>query len=175
MNKYLAQSKQGFNWCVKGTLQTSISCSDLWAIISSPSNLELFHPFCANNPIINWPGLNSFDQIYYYNGLILERKFVNWIDGKGYDLSIGKKNEKQSFVSWKIEENKNKAKLSVSIYPYLYNEGNKMINFFPFYLIVRPSLTNYINSVMKGLEYYIETNKKVEKNQFGTHKFFSKK
>jgi len=85
------------------------------------------------------------------------------------------KNEKQSFVSWKIEENKNKAKLSVSIYPYLYNKGNKLINFFPFYLIVRPSLTNYINSVMKGLEYYIETNQKVEKNQFGIHKFFSKK
>ena len=175
MNKYLAQSEQGFNWWVTGTLETSIPSSDLWAIISSPSNLELFHPFCDKNPTINWPGLNSIDQIYYYSGLIFERKFVKWIDGKGYDLSIGKKNEKQSFVSWKIKENNNKTKLSVSIYPYLYNKGNKLIDFLPFFLIVRPSLTTYINSVMKGLEYYIETNQKVEKNQFGIHKFFSKK
>ena len=169
------EKERRFNWSVTGILETSISSSDLWDIISSPSNLELFHPFCDKNPTLIWPGLNSVDQIYYYSGLILERKFVNWIDGKGYDLSIGKKNEKQSFVSWKIEEIKNKAKLSVSIYPYLYNEGNKLIDFFPFYLIVRPSLTNYINSVIKGLDYYIETNQKVKKNQFGVHKFFSKK
>ena len=59
-------NKHTFNWCIKGTLEVPISSSDLWYIISSPSNLELFHPFCAKNPTINWPGLNSIDQIHYY-------------------------------------------------------------------------------------------------------------
>ena len=166
-------NKHTFNWCIKGTLEVPISSSDLWYIISSPSNLELFHPFCDKNPTINWPGLNSVDQIYYYSGLVLERKFVKWTNNQGYDLFIGKKNGKKSFVSWEIEEKGENSKLSVSIYPYIYNQGKKIVNFLPFYLIVKPSLTNYINSVMSGLGYYIETNKKVKKNQFGTHKLFS--
>ena len=132
-----------------------------------------FHPFCSKNPIINWPGLNSVDQIHYYSGLVLERKFVKWVDNQGYSLFIGKKNEKKSFVKWEIEEKGKNSKLSVSIYPYIYNQAKKIVNFLPFFLIVKPSLTNYINSVMSGLGYYIDTNSKVKKNQFGTHKLFS--
>ena len=171
--KSLTGNKYGFNWCITGTLEAPIPSSDLWAIISSPSNLELFHPFCAKNPIINWPGLYSIDQIYYYNGLVLERKFVKWINNQGYDLFIGKKNGKKSFVSWKIEESGKNSKLSISIYPYIFNKGKKIVNFLPYFLIVKPSLTNYINSVMKGLGYYIDTKSKVKKNQFGTHQLFS--
>ena len=171
--KFLSENEHTFNWYIKGTLEAPICSSDLWDIISSPSNLELFHPFCAKNPTINWPGLNSIDQIHYYSGLVLERKFVKWIDNQGYSLFIGKKNEKKSFVKWEIEEKGKKSKLSVSIYPYIYNQGKKIVNFLPFFLIVKPSLTNYINSVMIGLGYYIDTNNKVKKNQFGTHKLFS--
>jgi len=162
-----------FNWYVKGNLEVPISSSDLWKIISSPSNLELFHPFCSKNPIINWPGLNSVDQIHYYSGLVLDRKFVKWTDNQGYDLFIGERNGKKSFVSWEIEEKSNNSKLSISIYPYMYNQGKKIVNFLPFFLIVKPSLTNYINSVMNGLSYYVNTNIKVKKNQFGSHKLFS--
>ena len=193
--KLSSENEHSFNWCIVGTLELSISSSDLWAIISSPSNLELFHPFCLKNPTINWPGLNSIDQVHYYSGLVLERKFVKWVDNKGYSLFIGKKNEKKSFVkwvdnqgydlfigkkngkksfvSWQIEEKGENSKLSVSIYPYICNQGKKIVNFLPFFLIVKPSLTNYINSVMSGLEYYINTNNKVKKNQFGSHKLFS--
>ena len=171
--KLSSENEHSFNWCIVGTLELSISSSDLWAIISSPSNLELFHPFCLKNPTINWPGLNSIDLIHYYSGLALERKFVKWVDNQGYDLFIGKKNGKKSFVSWQIEEKGENSKLSVSIYPYICNQGKKIVNFLPFFLIVKPSLTNYINSVMSGLEYYINTNNKVKKNQFGSHKLFS--
>ena len=72
--KYLGKKEHRFNWCVTGTLDASISSSRLWDIIASPSNLELFHPFCAKNPTINWPGVNSVDQIYYHSGLVLERE-----------------------------------------------------------------------------------------------------
>lgn len=171
--KSLGENEHKFHWCIKGTLETAISSSDLWNIISSPSNLELFHPFCDKNPTINWPGLNSIDQIYYYSGLILERKFVKWVDNQGYNLFIGTKNGKKSFVTWEIEDKGKKSKLIISIYPHIYNQGKKIVNFLPFFLIVKPSLTNYINSVISGLGYYINTNNKVKKNQFGTHKLFS--
>ena len=173
MDYIINKDKNRFNWCITGTLETSISSSDLWRIISSPSNLELFHPFCDKNPTVNWPGLNSVDIINYYSGLILERKFIKWVEGKGYDLFIGKKDGKQSFVSWRINKRFSGSKLSVSIYPYMFNKSNKAVNFLPFFLIIKPSLSNYINSVMKGLAYYIETKDKVKKNQFGSHKIFS--
>ena len=156
-------------------LKTTISKSDLWSIISSPSNLELFHPFCDKNPVIKWPGTGSVDQIIYYSGLILEREFINWIDNSKYELLIGENGGKKSFVSWKIKENKDYSILSVSIYPHKFNQGNKLVNFLPFQIIVRPTLTRYINSVMNGLEYHIETNLKVKKNQFGNHRIFSVK
>ena len=69
-----------FNWKITGSLKTQITDKELWKIISSPSNLELFHPFCKKNSIVKWPGKNSIDQIHYYNGLIYERKFINWIE-----------------------------------------------------------------------------------------------
>ena len=167
------EKERRFNWSVTGILETSISSSDLWDIISSPSNLELFHPFCAKNKIIKWPGLNSIDQIYYYSGLVFERKFIKWVDKRGYDLLIGEKNEAQSLVSWQINDKDNSSILKVSIYPHLCNQGLKVFNFLPFYLVVKPSLKHYIDSVMLGLEYYIKTNKKEIKNQFGNHKIFS--
>ena len=95
-------------------LKTPISKSDLWSIISSPSNLELFHPFCDKNPVIKWPGTGSVDQIIYYSGLILEREFINWIDNSKYELLIGENGGEKSFVSWEIKENKDYSFLSVS-------------------------------------------------------------
>jgi len=171
--KSIVEKKDRYNWCVTGTLDTHLSSSDLWNIISRPSNLELFHPFCDKNLVIAWPGVGSIDQIFYYNGLVLERNFISWVENKGYDLLIGKKNGELSFVSWQIKENGGRSKLSISIYPYAYNKGRKLINILPYLLVVKPILTSYINSVMRGLEHYINTNRKVKKNQFGNHNFFS--
>lgn len=163
-----------FHWKISETLNVNINSEDLWTIISSPSNLELFHPFCNKNPIINWPGNNSIDEIYYYSGLIYQRKFINWIEGVGYDLLIGEKNGHQSLVSWKIQNN-GKTSLTISIYPYKYNTGIKLINFIPYSILVKPLLKKYVKSVILGLEYFIKSNEIVQKNQFGYIRFFSNK
>ena len=162
-----------FNWHVGKTQKFKCTRLELWDIISMPSNLELFHPFCAKNPITNWPGIDSADTILYHNGLKLERNFINWEENIGYDLLIGIKDKEQSFVSWRIKEKDNVLKLTIAVYPYLNNCGSKLTNFLPFFIIVKPSLSNYLDSVLKGLEFYTRTNKKVKKNQFGTHNFFS--
>lgn len=162
-----------FHWHIAKSQKFKCTRSELWDIISRPSNLELFHPFCEKNPISNWPGINSADTIHYYNGLKLERNFINWEDNIGYDLTIGTKNGEKSFVSWRIKERDNISELTIAVYPYLNNRGSKITNFLPFFIIVRPSLGKYLNSVLQGLEFYSRTNKKVKKNQFGTHNFFS--
>lgn len=162
-----------FNWHIAKSQKFKCTRSELWNIISMPSNLELFHPFCEKNPISNWPGIHSADTIHYYNGLKLERNFINWEDNIGYDLIIGTKNGEKSFVSWRIKERDNISELTIAVYPYLNNRGSKITNFLPFFIIVKPSLSKYLNSVLQGLEFYSRTNKKVKKNQFGTHNFFS--
>ena len=37
-----------------------------------PGNLEKYHPFCLQNQIIKWPGVDSHDEIHYLNGWIFE-------------------------------------------------------------------------------------------------------
>ena len=165
--------KKKYNWSVSHDIVLSISKKKLWKIISNANNLEFYHPFCEKNPTFRWPGLNSIDQVHYYNGLIYERSFINWIDNIGYDLLIGEKNQIQSFVSWRIQELSGKCKLTISIYPYIFNMSNKFINFLPFFLIVKPSLKKYLSNIGFGLIYYIEQKKPVIKNQFGSHKWFS--
>ena len=124
-----------YHWSITGIQEVSINSKDLWEIISTPSNLENFHPFCLKNPVIKWPGEKSIDEVHYYNGLILERNIENWFDKKGYDLFIGKKDGKQSFVSWEIQEISGKTSLKITIYPWIYNQGFKIIQFLPFFYI----------------------------------------
>ena len=162
-----------FNWKISASQEVPITSNRLWKIISSPSNLENFHPFCKKNPTLNWPGEKSVDEVHYYNGLILQRKIKKWIEKKGYDLEIGKVNGRKSTVIWRVIDKDNKVSLSINIYPWAYNENKKIISFLFFFLFIKPQLQKYINSVMKGLKYFTETDKPVTKNQFGSHRLFS--
>ena len=122
---------------------------------------------------MKWPGIQSEDVITYINGIVLKRKFIQWNEGVGYDLYITTKNGKSSFVKWSIEKLDEKSKITITIYPYICNQGNKIVNWIPFNLFVKPNLKNYLISVLCGLNYYLDYNKKVKKNQFGSHPWFS--
>ena len=163
-----------FNFKVSHSMKLNVSIDKLWSLISSEGNLEFYHPFCKKNIAKSWPGINSIDQLQYYNGDIYTRKFINWIDNVGYDLYISKKNYPNSLVKWRIQESNGIIKLNITIYPYVFNTGYKILNIIPFYTFVKPSLNNYLKNIEKGLIYYLKTNKKVKKNQFGNHNWFSK-
>ena len=45
-----------FIWYIKQSQTIHCNQSKLWKIISSKSNLELFHPFVKKNKIISWEG-----------------------------------------------------------------------------------------------------------------------
>ena len=147
----------------------------IWETISKESNLELFHPFCKKNPTIAWEEDRHQDEIHYINGFILKREFVAWEKNIGYDLVIGNKKHKQSFVSWRINDRSSVgSSLSISIYPYIFNMGLKFYDRIPFELYIRPQLSSYLDSVLGGLKWHIDHNKPTPKNHFGTHKWFSK-
>ena len=163
-----------FNFKVSHSMKLNVSIDKLWSLISSEGNLEFYHPFCKKNIAKSWPGINSIDHLQYYNGDIYTRKFINWIDNVGYDLYISKKNYPSSLVKWRIQEINKVIKLNITIYPYVFNTSYKILNIIPFYTFVQPRLYNYLKNIEKGLIYYIKTNKKVKKNQFGSHNWFSK-
>ncbi len=161
------------NWYVTQSSKIDCNVHKLWKIITTKSNLELFHPFCKKNKVIKWLGSESIDEIEYLNGSVFRRKFCSWINEVGYDLYINQLNKPSSFVSWRLSEQEDKSSITITVFPYLFNRGYKMVNFFPFFLVVRPLLSKYLSSVVGGLKLYAETDRQVEKNYFGKHLWFS--
>ena len=167
--KYL-KNVRGVNY----QMNINQSSNKLWDLISAPNHLELFHPFCKKNIILSWDKFPPTDELEYLNGLKYIRKFVNWAPNKGYDLYIGEKDKKQSYVVWDIKKiDPSTCSLSITVYPHLLSNWPKFISFLPYKLIIKPKLYYYLFSVISGIKFYLENNKKVPKNHFGKHKWFS--
>jgi hypothetical protein len=173
---YSAKEIQGFKWPIKVTGRIAASPQKVWKVISSPGNLDDCHPFCEKNPVDQWSGVGSKDTIHYYSGWVLQREFLTWIDGVGYDLIIGRDGGRQSYVSWRItEEGDNESQLSITLYPHVLQKVPVIIRWIPHITTVRPAMQSYLESVVKGFEYFITTGKPVKENQFGSHPWFSSK
>ena len=95
------------------------------------------------------------------------------MDNVGYDLYINQVGKPASFVSWRLSPEGDNSKISITVYPYLFNNGFKAINFLPFFLIVKPLLKSYLKSVLYGLRLYAEEDVSIKPNQFGKHIWFS--
>jgi hypothetical protein len=168
------ESNQKFKWPICVDFKMPTSAERVWEVISSPGILEKTHPFCKNNPVQIWDGVGSNDTIEYYNGRIMQRDFYFWDVGKGYDLLIGREGGRKSKVSWRIKsEGEENCQLSITIFPNNLQELSWFKAFFQYHAIVRPMLKKYLQSVLRGFDYYIKTGKPVSKNQFGSHKWFS--
>jgi len=146
----------------------------VWEVISKPNNLELCHPFCESNPIEKWPGNKSIDYVNYYNGLKYQRVFTDWIEDLGYDLLIGRKNGRKSKVVWRINKpDDSSSELKITIYPHDINKYPNFIKSQIYIFYIKPMLRKYLTSVLKGFQVYIMQGKPIQKNQFGTHRWFS--
>jgi len=172
-SKIMSQKINKYNWYVKSRRVIDTNIANLWEIISSPSNLDLYHPFCLKNQVIHWSKEKSIDRIIYLNGKTFERKFFNWIPNIGYDLKINQINKSDSLVKWRIYSVKDKPEIEIKVYPYVFNQGSMILNILPFTIFSKPLLTNYLESVTLGLKYYAETGNVVSKNQFGKNIWFS--
>ena len=156
------------------SLEYPLSKDQLWQLISRGGNLNECHPFCLANDVINWDENSHVDKLVYLNGLTYIRRFLNWNEGEGYDLLIGKEEGPQSYVNWEISQiDENKSSLTITVYPYLLTSMNKIFSFLPFILYIRPKLKNYLKSVLNGFLYFSNNGKPVPRNQWGKHSWFS--
>ena len=172
---YSAQRIEKFKWPVSASRIINASPLSIWSAITKPGNLEDCHPFCESNPVFEWPGVGSKDTIYYYSGWVLQREFVNWIEGVGYDLFIGREGGRKSYVSWRItKEQEDKGRLNITIYPHAIQNVPAVLRWLPHIIYIQPALHSYLESVVSGFEWFITTGKPIRKNQFGSHKWFSK-
>lgn len=164
----------GFRWPVAVTQPIAASREAVWAAISMPGNLELCHPFCAQNPVTVWPGPGSRDEVHYLSGWVYERTFTRWIEGVGYDLEIGGRGEPTSDVSWRIDAvGPRDSTLTITVYPHLLQNLPAPVRWFPHAAYLRPLLKRYLSSVVRGFEWYVTQHQPVAHNQFGSHPWFS--
>ncbi|MDJ0906856.1 MAG: SRPBCC family protein [Woeseiaceae bacterium] len=146
----------------------------VWEAISEPGNLETCHPFCASNPVDVWPGPGSRDTIHYLSGWSYERHFEEWIEGVGYDLEIGRPGGSRSSVSWRITPiNDGSSTLRIVVHPSAVRKFPPIVRQAVFYLRLRPLLRSYLDSVVRGFEWYVTKGEPVPRNAFGKHPWFS--
>ena len=156
-----------------------INCSTekVWKVISSQNNLNNCHPFCKANTFQKWGEVGARDTIKYYNNLVLNRYFIEWREGQGYELIIVKGNQNLGKVTWEISKLKrdvSKLKISLNIYPEI------ALKKYPSCIVplikatyFLPNMNKYLLSVVKGFKYYIETGNNVQRNQFDKNPMFS--
>ena len=153
--------------------QVPVPPGEAWALISTRGGLEEFHPFCRKNPVGAWPGVGSRDAVEYYNGRMIRRDFVGWSEGTGYDIEVSDTNGPLASVSWRLTEAAHGATLTISLTPRLLAGIPRLLRWLPSVTFVRPMLRRYLRSVLQGFEWRMRTGEPVERNQFGSHLWFS--
>ena len=138
--------------------------------IKKPGCLEDFHPFCLSNKTISWPGNNSEDELIYLNGVRYQRRILNWNED-GYDLEVGG-SKRKSIVNWIINGDNNYSSLIIRINPDLLFK-NRLIKWLAWNLYIKFMIQSYVNHVVRGFKFFVETGEKVRSNQFGKHSWFS--
>ena len=165
-----------FRWPISAERVIQAPQKIVWESISKPGNLEHAHPFCASNPVHEWPGPASRDEVHYLSGWVYERRFRNWLDGVGYDLEIGRSKGRKSMVSWRLEAvDEASCKLRIVVCTHAIQHMPVAVRWIPHAFWLRPKLQSYLDSVVRGFEWLIIRGEPVPKNAFGTHPWFSAK
>jgi hypothetical protein len=163
-----------FRWPVSIERYIEAPAGEVWEAISRPGNLEHCHPFCSKNPVQVWPGPDSRDEVHYLSGWVFERRFREWIEGTGYDLEIGRKGGGQSSVSWRITPVDDRGcRLRITVCPHGLQSIPVVVRWLPHLFWLRPLLGKYLDSVVRGVEWFVIRNEPAPKNAFGTHPWFS--
>jgi hypothetical protein len=167
-------ARPGFRWPVAASTVIAANRNDVWNVISSPGLVPLYHPFCETNPVDEWPGPGSHDEIHYFSGLVLERRFTNWFEDVGYDLEIARPGGRTSTVSWRLDERDGRrTTVRITVYPHTLQHQPVVIRWLPHFIMLRPRLRRYLKSVVTGLDWFITRGQPVQRNQFGAHRWFS--
>ena len=165
---------RGWPFYAENSIVIDAPKSEVWKSISSPGNLNDSHPFCQENTVQNWPGEESVDTLEYLNGFIIVRKFQSWNEGEGYSLLTGREGGRQSFVEWSLSEvYEKRTLLKIRVHPHLLSDWNRIVAFLAYLFFIRPKLSKYLFSVTRGFKWQIKNKRRVPRNHFGKHPWFS--
>jgi hypothetical protein len=166
--------RPNFKWPIAATRLIAVPSERVWRVISTPGHLEPCHPFCTKNPVHEWPGRESRDEVHYLSGWVFERRFCRWLDGVGYDLEIGRPGGRASFVSWRVlPVEAESCRLGITVYPFALQNVPVAVRWLPHILYLRPMLRTYLSSVVRGVEWFVTREEPVPRDQFGPHPWFS--
>lgn len=171
----LAMAERSLDVADPVTAQTGIqaSISAVWSVIAAPGGLESFHPFCAANTVVKWPGADAEDLVTYYSGLKYRRRFRQWYDHEGYDLELGVGDRVSAYVQWRLRTSGPTSRLTIRVYPLLisiYSPAKKAA------FLERqfgPLLRHYLDCVVAGARHRVETGLPVREDQFGRNEIYS--
>ncbi len=146
----------------------------VWDVVAAPGALARYHPFCAANPVAQWPGVGARDTIHYLSGLVLHRRFTAWTEGHGFELEIGNVRWPPSYVRWElVSAGPAASDLTISIWPTAFAGYPSVLRWALHRLYLMPLLRRYLRAVLRGLEHHVTTGRDVAPNQFGRVWLFS--
>ncbi|MEG4940352.1 hypothetical protein [Microcoleus sp. F4-D5] len=146
----------------------------IWNAISRPGELTQYHPYCQSNEAFKWPGVGSRDGLTYYSGIYFERDFKTWMEGIGYDLEIGPPPRKTAWISWRIKPfEQSRSKLSIEVTPYLESHLLDAVKLEFQRQYFGKSVEIYLDSFLRGVDYFVTTGRAVQAKQFGSHPIYA--
>lgn len=161
-------------WAVTGSIVIDAAAGEVWSAMATPGNLESCHPFCRRNPVSRWPGRSALDEVHYLNGVVYERRFRGWEEGAGYDLDIYSRGARIATVAWRIEAaDRGRTRLRITVEPDTFREKPWPWRWLAHHAVLRPKLRRYLDSVVRGFEWFVTRGEPVPRNAFGKHPWFS--
>lgn len=176
MNLQTSAARDKFRWPVRAKAHINVSGGKnwIWEAISSPGNLVDAHPFVKANPVQRWAGADSRDEVHYLNGAVYRREFREWHEGGGYELEIFHEDRKLAWVSWYILMYCDAPRaLEITVYPLALQHWPTTLRWAPHLALLKPRLQTYLDSVVRGFEWFITKGEPVPRNQFGKHPWYS--
>lgn len=160
---------------IQGKLRIEVPQEQLWGILTCPGHLENDHPFVNKHQKNKFTKMGDRDELVYYGGREMGREVIGWNEGESYTIRMtnGKNgNEIQvRFRALKIKANE--SEFSVKISSDAYRNVPRPFWYILVRYLVFNSYKKYLHSVLRGMDYYARTGKKVERDQFGKHRKFS--
>ena len=160
--------------CISHHVFLEATPSEVWSLITQPRHLEKIHPYCKKNEVVKWGPEGCTDILLYSSGRRFIRHIEPWMQGIGYNLSIGEEDGPQSHVEWRIEPTNNGyCNLRIRIYPHLLSRWPSLLAALPFRFWVRHRLMSYLDAVLSGVSHHLKTGKSVPRDQPNSHPWFS--
>lgn len=159
---------------IEAAVIVDAAASDVWGAISASGNLTNVHPFCEANPVERWPGPDGFDHVQYFSGLHYERHVLRWLDGVGYDLTVGPPTGPIAVARWRIDATSDAScRFAIEVTSFVRDDvpGEARARYIE--TVIEGAIPPYLDGVVRGVAHFCETGTSVRRNQFGPHPIYS--